>query len=73
MPENLMCPGQRVQSPKYRENFDRIFKKTGRRTDRIKRPATQDDVFLMANGAKQAWVASAEVDIFKKKGWRLLK
>ena len=36
MPENLMCPGQRIMTKEGKDNFHRIFKKKKKHKDCIK-------------------------------------
>ena len=67
MPENLICPGQRIMTPGGKDNFDRIFKRKN------KRPATEDDVILMTKCLAQMWVTRAEVPALEKRGWREIK
>jgi hypothetical protein len=63
MAENLMCPGMRVQSGKYRDNYDKIF---GCGID----VATDEEVILMKKRDLRKWVTPEDVPIYERKGWR---
>ena len=57
MSKNLLCPGQRIQTKKFLDNYDRIFKK-----------GLLGDVEMRKNGVRRN-VALHLAMRFEKKGW----
>ena len=73
MGENLYCEGNKVLSKEGWDNWDNIFSKKRKKSQKRERPATQDDVFLMERGGATMWATEDEVPVLKRRGWRLLQ
>jgi hypothetical protein len=62
--ENLICPGQRIQTNAFRANYDRIFSKATEA-----RASFLDNELMEKDGVKK-WVELEDVWPNVKKGWR---